>query len=165
MPFCHFFFVFIFQIFIYSMVHRYHIYLDRRRRFRVPDKRNGPVFAQNRGMEMEAEEVLQSVRKAKERRNLEDILILHSDRGIQLVCGKYQELTAGMKISYSWKGNPWDNACIESFHALIKRECLKHHRIQNYEEAHQLVFEYIEKTQVIQDRRCWMRLNSYTDLD
>ena len=93
---------------------------------------------------MEAEEVLRSVRKAKERRDLEDVLVLHSDRGIQFVCGKYQELTAGMKTSYSRKGNPWDNACIESFHALIKRECLKHHRIQNYEEAYQLVFEYIE---------------------
>lgn len=49
-----------------------------------------------------------------------------------------------MKTSYSRKGNPWDNACIESFHALITRECLKHHSIQNYEEAYQLVFEYIE---------------------
>ena len=78
---------------------------------------------------MEAEEVLQSVRKAKERRDLEDVLVLYSDCGIQFVCGKYQELTADMKTSYSRKGNPWDNACIESFHALIKRECLKHHRI------------------------------------
>ena len=34
-----------------GMVHRYHIYLDRRRRIRVPDKRNGPVFAQDRGMD------------------------------------------------------------------------------------------------------------------
>ena len=33
------------------MVHRYHIYLDRRRRIRVPDKRNGPVFEQDRGMD------------------------------------------------------------------------------------------------------------------
>ena len=41
--------------------------------------------------------MLQSVRKAKERRDLEDVLVLHSDRGIQFVCGKYQELTAGMK--------------------------------------------------------------------
>ena len=33
------------------MVHRYHIYLDRRREIRVPDMRNGPVFAQDRGMD------------------------------------------------------------------------------------------------------------------
>lgn len=42
------------------------------------------------------------------------------------------------------KGNPWENTCIESFHALLKRECLKHHYIQNYEEVYQRVFEYIE---------------------
>ena len=58
--------------------------------------------------------MLQSVRKAKERRDLEDVLVLHSDRGAQFVCGKYQELTADIKTSYSRKGNPWDNACIES---------------------------------------------------
>ena len=29
-----------------------------------------------------------------------------------------------MRRSYSKKGYPWDNACIESFHALIKREWL-----------------------------------------
>ena len=110
----------------------------------VMDLYSRKIVAWTLSRTMEAEEVLQSVRKAKERRDLEDVLVLHSDRGIQFVCGKYQELTAGMKTSYSRKGNPWDNACIESFHALIKRECLKHHRIQNYEEAYQLVFEYIE---------------------
>ena len=29
-----------------------------------------------------------------------------------------------MKRSYSKKACPWDNACIESFHSLIKREWL-----------------------------------------
>ena len=125
----------------------------------VMDLYSRKIVAWTLSRTMEAEEVLQSVRKAKERRDLEDVLVLHSDRGIQFVCGKYQELTAGMKTSYSrkgnpWdagmktsysrKGNPWDNACIESFHALIKRECLKHNRIQNYEAAYQLVFEYFE---------------------
>ena len=38
------------------MVHRYHIYLDRRRRIRVPDMRNGPVFAQDRGMGAEQDD-------------------------------------------------------------------------------------------------------------
>ena len=38
------------------MVHRYHIYLDRRRRIRVPDMRNGPVFAQDLGMGAEQDD-------------------------------------------------------------------------------------------------------------
>ena len=46
--------------------------------------------------------------------------------------------------SYSHKVNPWDNACIKSWHALIKRECLNDHDLQDYYHAKSLVFEYIE---------------------
>jgi transposase InsO family protein len=49
-----------------------------------------------------------------------------------------------MITSYSRKGNPWDNACIESFHAIIKREWLNRRKIERYKHAYQLVFEYIE---------------------
>lgn len=49
-----------------------------------------------------------------------------------------------MKRSYSKKGYPYDNACIESFHALIKREWLNRFRIADYDEACYLVWEYIE---------------------
>lgn len=48
-----------------------------------------------------------------------------------------------MRRSYSKKGYPWDNACIKSFHSLIKREWLNRFKIQNYQQAYQLVFEYI----------------------
>jgi hypothetical protein len=54
------------------------------------------------------------------------------------------EKTAGMINSYSKKAYPWDNACIESFHALIKREWLNRFKIFNYKHAYRLVFEYIE---------------------
>jgi len=46
--------------------------------------------------------------------------------------------------SYSAKGTPWDNACIESFHALIKREWLNRFIIKHIKHAHDLVFEYID---------------------
>ena len=46
--------------------------------------------------------------------------------------------------SYSRKAFPWDNACIESFHALIKREWLNRFKIHDYRQAYRLVFEYIE---------------------
>ena len=49
----------------------------------------------------------------------------------------------GMLHSFSRKGNPYDNACIESFHSLIKREWLNRFKIQNYQQAYLLVFEYI----------------------
>ena len=38
----------------------------------------------------------------------------------------------------------WDNACIESFHALIKREWINRFVILDYQHAYRLVFEYIE---------------------
>jgi len=46
--------------------------------------------------------------------------------------------------SYSKKAYPWDNACIESFHALLKREWINRFKIFNYTHAYKLVFEYIE---------------------
>lgn len=92
---------------------------------------------------MEVEDVLECLKIAKIRRAW--IILWWSIRTvIQFVSRLYQELTKGMKCSYSRKGNPWDNACIESFHSLIKREWLNRQRIMNYEEAYNLVFEYVE---------------------
>ncbi|EOS79241.1 hypothetical protein C817_02941 [Dorea sp. 5-2] len=93
---------------------------------------------------LEAKYVVKAVEKAKRRRGVEKPLILHTDRGIQYMCREYVEATAGMKRSYSKKAYPWDNACIESFHALIKREWLNRFKIKNYDHAYKLVFEYIE---------------------
>ncbi|MFR3429891.1 MAG: integrase core domain-containing protein [Holdemanella porci] len=42
------------------------------------------------------------------------------------------------------KGTPWDNACIESFHSVIKREWLNRTLIYDYDHAYDLCFEYIE---------------------
>lgn len=75
---------------------------------------------------------------------MDNPVVIHSDRGVQFVSKLYQELTQGMKCSYSRKGNPWDNACIESFHSLIKREWLNRYKIIDYEMAYKLVFEYVE---------------------
>jgi transposase InsO family protein len=46
--------------------------------------------------------------------------------------------------SYSQKASPWQNACIESFHALIKREWLYCSKVKDFNHAYRLVFEYIE---------------------
>lgn len=93
---------------------------------------------------MEAEEVLKCIEKAKVRRNIKDPIVIQSDRGVQFTSPKYQEITAKMITSYSNKSTPWDNACIESFHSLIKREWLQFYKIYNFNQAWQIVFEYIE---------------------
>lgn len=58
--------------------------------------------------------------------------------------GSISKATKGMIHSYSKKAYPWDNACIESFHALLKREWINRFKIFNYAHAHKLIFEYIE---------------------
>jgi transposase InsO family protein len=88
--------------------------------------------------------VIDTINKAKRRRNLCLPLILHSDRGKQFVSRAYCKATENMQRSYSKKAFPWDNACIESFHSLIKREWLNRFKIRNYQQAYRLVFEYLE---------------------
>ena len=91
---------------------------------------------------MEAEEVLDCIRIAIRRRKTDNPIVVHSDRGSQYVSKLYQELTENMKCSYSAKGTPWDNACIESFHSIIKREWLDRKVIFDYDHAYELCFEY-----------------------
>lgn len=93
---------------------------------------------------LEAKWVIEAVERAKAARNVDNPHIMHTDRGIQYVCKDYVEATRGMQRSYSKKAYPWDNACIESFHALIKREWLNRFKIFNYNHAYRLVFQYIE---------------------
>lgn len=93
---------------------------------------------------LEAKWVIEAVNKAKAARNVDHPQIMHTDRGIQYVCHDYLQATEGMQRSYSKKAYPWDNACIESFHALIKREWLNRFKIFNYSHANRLVFQYIE---------------------
>ena len=94
--------------------------------------------------DMTAQSVLEVIKTAKQRRNIQKPLVIHSDRGIQFTSEEYRELTEKMKRSYSKKGTPWDNACIESFHAVIKREWLNRYKIWDYQQAKRLIFEYIE---------------------
>lgn len=93
---------------------------------------------------MEVSCVTDTINKAKERRCTDLPLIIHSDRVSQYVSQAYCNATSGMQRSYSHTGYPYDNACIEAFHSLIKREWLNRFQIQDYDHAYRLVFEYIE---------------------
>ena len=75
--------------------------------------------------DMTAESVLEAIKIAQKRRNIRKPVIIHSDRGIQFTGELYKEITEKMKRSYSKKACPWDNACIESFHSLIKRQTIR----------------------------------------
>ncbi len=71
---------------------------------------------------LEAKWVVEAINKAKTSRNITKPLVMHSDRGVQYTCSEYQQVTKGFINSYSKKAYPWDNACIEPFHALIKSD-------------------------------------------
>ncbi|MCZ8542541.1 integrase core domain-containing protein, partial [Psychrobacillus psychrodurans] len=46
--------------------------------------------------------------------------------------------------SFSRKGCPYDNACIESFHATLKKEEVYRKRYEDFENARISLFQYIE---------------------
>jgi transposase InsO family protein len=73
-------------------------------------------------------------------------LILHSDLGAQYTSrevGNYLQ-TKNTQHSFSQKGCPYDNACIESFHAILKKEEVHHTRYPNYRAAKVAIFQFIE---------------------
>ncbi|MGI2733514.1 IS3-like element ISBce13 family transposase [Bacillus cytotoxicus] len=73
-------------------------------------------------------------------------LILHTDLGTQYTSQEFQTLLANYKInpSFSKKGCPYDNACIESFHAILKKEEVYRTKYVSFEEANLALFQYIE---------------------
>src|SRR5690554_5104399 len=94
---------------------------------------------------LSVEGILSCINKTKRTRNFSNPVIIHSDRGTQYVSNDYKSnLGYGFVLSYSNKGNPWDNACIESFHALIKREWLSKYYFKNINSVRRAVFEYID---------------------
>lgn len=102
------------------------------------------IIAWSLSRTMEVDKVLECIKKAKQRRQFDNALIIHSDRGSQFVSELYKKLTTGITTSYSRKGNCWDNAVIEAFHANIKREWFSRFMPYDFEHAYRLTFEYIE---------------------
>lgn len=98
------------------------------------------------GKHMTSELALEAVKNAC--LNVKDTtgIILHSDLGSQYTSDLFERyMTAnGFIHSFSRKGNPYDNACIESFHSVMKKEEIYVHDYQDFEECRKALFEYIE---------------------
>ena len=90
--------------------------------------------------------VCQALQMALDRRQVQEGLLLHSDRGSQYAAVDYQSLlkTQGIQCSMSGVGNCYDNAAMESFFHSLKTEWVDHYRYQTREQARASVFEYIE---------------------
>ncbi len=95
---------------------------------------------------MTKELVIRALQKAVHNQKPQPGVIHHSDRGSQYCSLDYRNLLEKhqMKSSMSRKGNCYDNASIESFHAIIKREMIYRKRFATRMEAETAIFRYIE---------------------
>ena len=109
----------------------------------IMDLYSRKIISWELGRKLETGSVIRAINKAIQKTGCRP-KVMHTDRGVQYTSDAYAEATEGIEKSYSRKGNPWDNACIESFHALIKREWLWRFRVRDYRHAYRLVFEYID---------------------
>jgi putative transposase len=94
---------------------------------------------------MTKELVIKALDQAYSRQRPGEGLLHHSDRGSQYASHDYQaRLTKyKMKGSMSRKGNCYDNACIESFHSVLKKELVYLEKFSTRKEAKARIFEYI----------------------
>ncbi|HGM5514050.1 TPA: IS3 family transposase [Stenotrophomonas maltophilia] len=90
--------------------------------------------------------VLQALLAAVWRRKPAPGLLLHSDQGTQFTSEDWQCFLREHDIvcSMSRRGNCHDNAAMESFFQLLKRERIKRRIYSNHDEARADVFQYIE---------------------
>lgn len=98
------------------------------------------------GLSMTNELVIEAFNKALVNRGLESDGIFHSDRGSQYTSNDYEDLLRALKIrhSYSKKGYPYDNASMESFNAILKKEEVNVNTYRTFKEAKIVIFEFIE---------------------
>lgn len=73
-------------------------------------------------------------------------LMIHTDRGSQYTSRRFQAIVRsyGAIISMSRRGNPYDNAVMESFYKTLKRELMNQGGFSTAGEAKRAIFEYIE---------------------
>jgi putative transposase len=89
---------------------------------------------------------LQALLMAVWRRKPKTKVYVHSDQGSQFTGYEWQEFLEQHNLvpSMSRRGNCWDNAVVESFFNLLKRERIRRRKYKTREEARQDVFDYIE---------------------
>ena len=98
------------------------------------------------GLNMTNDLVIDAFNKALINRGLNKEGIFHSDRGSQYTSNDFEKLLIdlNLKHSYSKKGYPYDNASMESFNAILKKEEVNVNNYATFNEAKLAIFEFIE---------------------
>ena len=95
---------------------------------------------------IDRELVVSALLMAVFRRQPKGTVTVHSDQGVQFTSYDWQDFLAAnnLRPSMSRRGNCHDNAVVESFFQLLKRERIKRRIYATREEARSDIFDYIE---------------------
>ena len=124
----------------------------------VVDCRNDEIDPMTMGMlrmmavfsQMERDITIQRIKSgmenARAKGKFQKGAIFHSDLGSQYTSNKVEKYLKELELvhSYSKKGYPYDNASMESFNAILKKEEVNLHVYKTVEEARRTIFEFIE---------------------
>ncbi|WP_204671902.1 IS3 family transposase [Gracilibacillus alcaliphilus] len=112
----------------------------------VLDLHSRKIIGYSFGRSMTTELVEQALENAYVSQKPNDGVLFHSDLGSQYTSDAFVEKVQSCKMthSFSHKGSPYDNACIESFHAILKKEEVNHVQYLDFNAARVELFKYIE---------------------
>ena len=104
------------------------------------------IIGYSYGEKMDAELVIKAIENARKKGKFKKGAIFHSDLGSQYTSNKVEEYIGELNLehSYSKKGYPYDNASMESFNAILKKEEVNLHVYKTFTEAKKAIFEFIE---------------------
>ena len=112
----------------------------------VEDLYSRAIIGYSYGKTIDADLVIAAIKNAQMKGKFKEQAIFHSDLGSQYTSNKVEKYLKeqGLRHSYSKKGYPYDNACMESFNAILKKEEVNLKEYETYEEAKMAIFEFIE---------------------
>lgn len=112
----------------------------------VLDLHSKKIVGYSFGRNMTTDLIRTALQNAYQTQKPSEGLVLHSDLGTQYTSEEFQKDCESKKIiqSFSKKGCPYDNACIESFHAILKKEEVNHVTYIDFKTAKLALFQYIE---------------------
>jgi putative transposase len=111
----------------------------------IQDLFDGFIVAHEVGTENSLGLVLNTLKQARQKEQITDGLLLHSDQGYQYTSPSYHALiqTYAITPSMSRRANCWDNAVMENFFGHLKEEALRHVRNPSLAHLKQLIDDYV----------------------
>lgn len=112
----------------------------------VMDLHSRKIIGYSFSTAMDTQIIIAALDNAYKTQNPTGSLIFHSDLGTQYTSVEFTKRLMDYNItpSYSMKGCPYDNACIESFHSILKKEEVNTVKYYDFDSAKLAMFKFIE---------------------